>query len=29
VMLDVGHIPMVEQPEESAKAFLRFRGIAS
>jgi pimeloyl-ACP methyl ester carboxylesterase len=29
VMLDVGHIPMVERPEESAKAFLRFRGIAS
>jgi abhydrolase domain-containing protein 6 len=29
VLPDVGHIPMVEQPEESAKAFLRFRGIAS
>jgi abhydrolase domain-containing protein 6 len=29
VLPDVGHIPMVEQPEESAKAFLRFRGLGS
>jgi pimeloyl-ACP methyl ester carboxylesterase len=29
VLPDVGHVPMVEQPEESAKALLRFRGIAS
>jgi pimeloyl-ACP methyl ester carboxylesterase len=29
VLPDVGHVPMVERPEESAKAFLRFRGITS
>ena len=27
VLHDVGHAPMVERPEESAKAFLAFRGI--
>jgi pimeloyl-ACP methyl ester carboxylesterase len=29
VLRDVGHIPMVEKPEESANAFLRFRKTAS
>jgi pimeloyl-ACP methyl ester carboxylesterase len=29
VLPDVGHIPMVERPEECAKAFLRFRGLGS
>ena len=29
VMRDVGHIPMVERPEDSAHAFLRFRKLAS
>jgi abhydrolase domain-containing protein 6 len=29
VMRDVGHVPMVEKPEDSANAFLRFRKSAS
>jgi pimeloyl-ACP methyl ester carboxylesterase len=29
ILPDVGHIPMVERPEEAAKAFLHFRGVAS
>jgi pimeloyl-ACP methyl ester carboxylesterase len=27
ILRDVGHVPMVERPEESARAFLDFRGV--